>query len=127
VSEVLAWTEGRGVRAAIDLVAAVSTLPRCLASLAHAGRLIIVGNRPKAVFKTDPTFRVDPAIVLYGGLEIHGSRYVSMAELAQTLEIVRQGGLRPIVTRTFPLEGAEEALRLVEAGRVVGRAALLLD
>jgi propanol-preferring alcohol dehydrogenase len=127
VPEVRAWTEGRGVRAAIDLVATASTLPRCLATLAPAGRLIIVGNRPKAVFRTDPTFPVDPAMMLYGGLEIHGSRYVSMAELAQTLEIVRHGGVRPIVTRTFPLEGADEALSLVEAGRVVGRAALVLD
>jgi hypothetical protein len=33
-------------------------------------------------------------------LEIHGSRYVSMAELVQTLEIVRQGRVRPVVTRT---------------------------
>jgi D-arabinose 1-dehydrogenase-like Zn-dependent alcohol dehydrogenase len=50
-----------------------------------------------------------------------------MAELAQTLEIVRQGRVRPVVTRTFPLEGADEALRLVEEGRVVGRAALVME
>ncbi len=127
VAQVLAWTEGRGVSAAIDLVATAATLPRCLAALAPAGRLVIVGNRPKAVFKADPSFSVDPGMMLYRGLEIHGSRYVSMAELVQTLEIVRQGRVRPVVTRTFPLEGAEEALRLVEEGRVVGRAALLLD
>jgi propanol-preferring alcohol dehydrogenase len=127
VSDVMRWTEGRGVSAAIDLVAAASTLPRCLATLARAGRLVIVGNRPKAVFKADPTFPVDPWMVLSRGLEIHGSRYVSMAELGETLEIVRQGRVRPVVTRTFPLEGAEEALRLVEAGQVVGRAALILD
>ncbi len=126
VPDVLSMTEGRGVDAAIDLVATSVTLPMCLSVLARAGRLIIVGNRPKAVFKADPTFPVDPAMVLYKGMEIHGSRYASMAELAQTLEIVRQGRVRPIVTRTFPLEGAEEALRLVEEGRVVGRAALLL-
>ncbi len=127
VPEVLARTEGRGVDAAIDLVATAVTLPMCLAGLARAGRLVIVGNRPKAVFKADPTFPVDPGTVLHKGLEIHGSRYVSMAELAQTLEIVRQGRVRPIVTRTFPLEGADEALRLVEEGRVVGRAALVFD
>jgi propanol-preferring alcohol dehydrogenase len=127
VSGVLAWTEGRGVDAAIDLVATAVTLPMCLASLARGGRLVIVGNRPMAVFKADPTFPVDPGTVLLRGLEIHGSRYVSMAELAQTLEIVRRGLVRPIVTRTFPLEGADGALRLVEEGRVVGRAALLLD
>jgi propanol-preferring alcohol dehydrogenase len=127
VSEVLAWTEGRGVRAAIDLVATSMTLPKCLAGLAPAGRLVIVGNRPKAVFKADPSFSVDPGMILHRGLEIHGSRYVSMAELQQTLEIVRQGRVRPIVTRTFPLERADEALRLVEGGQVVGRAALILD
>jgi propanol-preferring alcohol dehydrogenase len=124
---VMEWTGGRGVEAAIDLVATAHTLPRCLASLARAGRLVIVGNRPKAVYGADPTFPVDPALVLYRGLEIHGSRYVSMAELEQTLEIVRQGRVRPVVTRTFPLEGAGEALRLVETGQVVGRAALLLE
>ena len=127
VPEVLAWTQGRGVHAAIDLVTTAATLPRCLGSLAPAGRLIIVGNRPKAVFGTDPSFSVDPGMVLYRGLEIHGSRYVSMAELQQTLDVVRHGRVRAIVTRTFPLEGAGEALRLVEEGRVVGRAALLLD
>jgi D-arabinose 1-dehydrogenase-like Zn-dependent alcohol dehydrogenase len=127
VPEVIAHTEGRGVDAAIDLVATAVTLPMCLATLARGGRLIIVGNRPQAVFKADPTFPVDPAMVLYKGLEIHGSRYVSMAELLQTVEIVRQGRVRPIVTRTFPLDGAEEALRLVADGRIVGRAALLLD
>ncbi len=127
VSEVLDRTESRGVDAAIDLVATAVTLPKCLAALGRAGRLVIVGNRPKAVYKADPTFPVDPWMVLSKGLEIHGSRYVSMAELAQTLEIVRQGRLRPVVTRTFPLDGAEEALRLVERGEVVGRAALLLE
>jgi propanol-preferring alcohol dehydrogenase len=127
VSEVLALTDGRGAQIAIDLVANAATLPRCLNSLSPAGRLIIVGNRPKAVFKSDPSFSVDPGIILYRGLEIHGSRYVSLAELQQTLEVVRQGRVHPIVTRTFPLEGAGEALRLVEEGRVVGRAALLLD
>src|SRR5512136_1486315 len=35
--EVLAWTAGRGVCAAIDLVATAVTLPRCLAVLARAG------------------------------------------------------------------------------------------
>lgn len=127
VPEALARTDGRGVDAAVDLVATAVTLPMCLAALGRAGRLVIVGNRPQAVFKADPTFPVDPATILYKGLEIHGSRYVSMAELQQTLEIVRRGRVRPIVTRTFPLEGAEEALRLVEAGRVVGRAALILE
>jgi propanol-preferring alcohol dehydrogenase len=121
---VLERTDGRGVDAILDFVASAQTLSAGLRSLARAGRLVIIGNRSKTYFKADPTFPVDPALVLMKALEIHGSRYVSMTELAQTLEIVRAGKIKPIITRTFPLEGADEALRLVEANAVVGRAAL---
>jgi len=60
-------------------------------------------------------------------LEIHGSRYVSLAELAQTLELLRQKRLRAVVTRTFPLEEAETAHRLLRENRIPGRAALLVS
>lgn len=59
-------------------------------------------------------------------LEIHGSRYVSLAEMAQTLELLRQRRLRAIITRTFPLEEAETAHQLNRENALVGRAALVL-
>lgn len=124
--QVLARTDGRGVDAAIDFVASAETLEACIRSLAPAGRLVIVGNRPKAVFGADPTFRVDPGLVLRKMLEIHGSRYVSLAELAQTLELLRQKRVGAVVTRTFPLEEAETAHQLLRENAVVGRAALVL-
>lgn len=123
--QVLAKTDGRGVDAAIDCVASSETLEAGLRSLARAGRLVIIGHRPPAVFQADPTFRVDPRWVLNRMLEIHGSRYVSLAELAQTLELLRQRRLRAIVTRTFALEEAEEAHRLLRQNALVGRAALI--
>jgi len=52
-------------------VATAATLPMCLAALGRGGQLLIVGNRPRAVFKMDPAFPVDPAMVLYKELEIH--------------------------------------------------------
>lgn len=125
--QVLAATGGQGVDCAIDLVATSATLEACIRSLAPAGRLVIVGNRPKAVFGEDPTFRVDPGLVLRKMLEIHGSRYVSLAELGQTLELLRQKRLRAVVTRTFPLEEAETAHRLLRDNRIAGRAALIVS
>jgi len=123
--QVLARTGERGVDAAIDVVASRETLEACVASLARAGRLVIIGNRPQAVFGADPTFRVDPSRMLYRMLEIHGSRYVSLAELAQTLELLRQKRIRAIVTRQFALEEAEEAHTLLRQNALVGRAALI--
>lgn len=124
--QVLSATSGRGVDCAIDLVATSKTLEACIRSLAPGGRLVILGNRPEAVFGEDPTFRVDPGLMLRKMLEIHGSRYVSLAELEQTLELLRQKRLRAVVTRTFPLHEAETAHQLLRENRIAGRAALVI-
>jgi D-arabinose 1-dehydrogenase-like Zn-dependent alcohol dehydrogenase len=60
-------------------------------------------------------------------LEIHGSRYVTLAELAQTLELLRQKRLRAIVTRTFHLDELETAHQLLRDNSIPGRAALVVD
>jgi D-arabinose 1-dehydrogenase-like Zn-dependent alcohol dehydrogenase len=126
-AQVLARTSGEGVEAAVDLVASAETLEACVRSLAPGGRLVIVGNRPQAVFRKDPAFRVDPGLMLRKMLEIHGSRYASLAELQQTLELLRQKRVKAIVTRTFPLEEAETAHQLLRDNAVVGRAALIVS
>ncbi|MFL5379671.1 MAG: alcohol dehydrogenase catalytic domain-containing protein [Myxococcales bacterium] len=123
----LEQTSGQGVDAAIDFVASAETLEACIRALAPGGRLVIVGNRPQAVFKKDPAFRVDPGLMLRKMLEIHGSRYVSLAELATTLDLLRTKRLKAVVTRTFPLEEAETAHQLLRDNAVVGRAALVVS
>jgi propanol-preferring alcohol dehydrogenase len=120
-------TDGRGVDAAIDFVASRETLDGSLGSLARAGRLVIIGSRPKAVFGVDASFTVDPSRMLSNMLEIHGSRYVTLTEISQTLELLRQGRIRAVVSRTFPLAGAEEAHELLRKNALVGRAALVLE
>jgi propanol-preferring alcohol dehydrogenase len=119
-------TGGRGVDAAIDFVASRETLEASLASLARAGRLVIIGSRPRAVFGVDAHFTVDPGRMLNEMLEIHGSRYVTLAEIERTLALLQQGRIRAMVGRTFPLEGAEEAHALVRKNALVGRGALLV-
>jgi len=119
-------TDDKGVDAVLDFVASSQTLEVSFASLATAGRLVILGFRPPSVFKVEPTFRVDPLLVLSKGLEIHGSRYVSMAELIDAVKIVQQGKIKPIVTQTFPLEEAERAHRLLLENKITGRAALVM-
>jgi propanol-preferring alcohol dehydrogenase len=123
--QVLALTDGRGVDAVIDMVASRETLEAGVRSLARAGRLVIIGNRPREVFGQDPTFSVDPQLMLNRMLEIHGSRYVNLGEIAATLELLRQRRIKAVVTRTFPLEGAEEAHELLRRNELVGRAALV--
>ncbi len=124
--EVLRLTDGKGAESVLDFVASSQTLQAGFESLARAGKLVILGYRPSSVFKVDPTFRVDPLVVLSRGLEIHGSRYISMAELVDAVRLVQQGRIKPVVTRTFPLEEAETAHQMVLANNIPGRAALII-
>jgi len=125
-AEVRRLTGSKGVNAVLDFVASAQTLEAGLESLAIAGRLVIVGFRPPSVFNVSPCFRADPLPILAKGLEIHGSRYVSMAELMDAVKIVKEGKIKPIVTRTFPLEEAEMAHRLIQENKITGRAALII-
>ena len=124
--EVKRLTGGKGVDAVLDFVASSRTLEAGFESLGKAGRLIILGYRPPEVFTVQPTFTVDPLVVLSKGIEIHGSRYVSMAELIKAVDIVKQGKIKPIVTQTFPLEEAEKVHQLLQENRITGRAALVI-
>ena len=124
--QIRSLTDGKGVDAVLDFVASTETLEAGLESLATGGRLVILGYRPPEVFKKKPIFRVDPIVILRKGLEIHGSRYVSMAELIQAVDIVNQGQIKPIVSQTFPLEEAEKVHQLIQENKITGRAALIL-
>lgn len=119
--EVKRLTDGRGADVVVSFVALKEPMEEGLKSLGTGGRLITLGGY------SDGPFLVDALQVLRGELEIIGSRYVTLQELAESLELVARGLIKPIVTRTFRLEEAEEAHRLLERGEVVGRAVLLMS
>lgn len=114
-------TDGRGVDVVVDFVASPETLQAGLAALAPGGRLAILGVHRGS------RFTVDALQMLSGELEVIGSRYVTRQEIVDSLELVRRGHIRPIVTRTFPLEEAERAHELLGQGAMIGRAALLIQ
>jgi propanol-preferring alcohol dehydrogenase len=118
--QVKTLTGGRGADAVIDMVCTRGTLEDGIASLAMGGRLVIIGTKPKALYKDDPSFLVDPLDFLHRGLELHASRYVTAAEIARTLELVRLKRITPVVTRTFPLAEAERAHELIRANATGG-------
>ena len=125
--QVKAATGGKGANAAIDIVGTRATLEASVRSLAVGGRLVIIGAKPKSVYKDDPSFMLDPGDFLHRGLELHSSRYVNAAEIALTLELVRQQRIKPVITQTFPLEKVEAAHELVRNNATAGRIALVIE
>ena len=49
------------------------------------------------------------------------------AEIALTLELVRQKRIKPVVTQTFALEQVEEAHELIRNNATAGRIALVVQ
>ena len=117
-------TQGLGVDAVIDIVSSRATLEAGIEALAIRGRLVIIGAHPQAVYGDDPSFTINPTDFLHRGLELHASRYVNAAEIAQTLELVRLKRIKPVVTQRFALERVEEAHELIRGNAALGRLAM---
>lgn len=108
-------TGGRGATAAIDCVG-TATLEAALRSLAPGGRLALIG-----AITGDPV-PIKPAVLVLKNLQIGGCSRQS--DLADVIDLVVSGRLKPIVSRAFPLAEAAEAHRLLESRLSFGRIAL---
>ncbi len=121
--EVMRFTDGKGVEAALDYVGGKETLEASMQSLAKMGRLVIVGFRPPSVFGTSNDFQVDPGAMLANMFEIHGSRYANLSEIEATLETIQQGQIQPVISNRVRLEDIEDIhVKLLNqeiSGRVV--------
>ncbi|MEL0144106.1 MAG: hypothetical protein VW931_05310, partial [Alphaproteobacteria bacterium] len=60
-------------------------------------------------------------------LEILGSRYCSVQQVIESLEICARGDVWPLVTETYKLEEAETVHARLDQGLITGRAAIVMD
>lgn len=119
--EVLRLTKGRGVDVVVEMVGVPATLERSLRSVGKGGRLVLVGtyDAKAALPVTQESLR--------GECTVTGSRYCARHELAEAVELVAQGRIRPTVTRTCRLEEADGVLRSIERMELAGRACAVLS
>jgi putative PIG3 family NAD(P)H quinone oxidoreductase len=121
-------TDGRGVDVILDPIGAAN-LQQNLAALAPDGRLVVIGFTGGAV-----AAEVDLTPILARRLIVTGSamRPRSAAEKGaiaieladQVWPLLDRGACRPPIARTFPLEHAADAHRLMEAGGYLGKIVL---
>ncbi len=102
---------------ALDTVG-VSTFNSVLRSLRVGGRVVVVGNI------VPEKFALNLGYVITNGLTITGGSGANPAEMAALLELHRAQPFRIQVT-TMPLREANEAHRLLRAGSIEGRLALV--
>lgn len=111
-------TDGLGVDCVIDIVGQTETMGAGVNSLRHGGRLVIVGYTPDH-------YPVEGKYLAQNELEIIGTRAGRKQDLIEVSRLMAGGKIRSIVTQTFPMEEANEALALLRCGETLGRIVLL--
>ena len=119
VEALMDLTHGAGVDVVIDYVSTTATLEAAARSLGTRGRLVTLGGAGE-------TFRASSLQMLLKEQALLGSRYVSRIEVVETLDLVARREVWPIVTDVRAMAEAEALHARVEAGEVIGRAALMI-
>jgi NADPH:quinone reductase-like Zn-dependent oxidoreductase len=115
--EARALTGNRGVDIVLDSVG-MATWRKSIASLAKGGRLLTCGAT------TGPHPETDLVRIFWNQLTVFGSTMGTHGEFASMLKMFRDGRIRPVVDRVFPLAEAGEALRRLEERGQFGKIVL---
>jgi len=111
------WTNGEGVEVVLELVG-TKTFDYSIKSLSRGGRMVIVGSH------TGTELKASPQAMIANEWEILGSRNVTKRELAEVVNLVAAGKIKPIVTGTYPLEEAEALHQKLRKQEIIGRVVL---
>ena len=111
-------THGKGVDAVVEFVGSKETLDWSLPGLKKGGTLVIVGYVP------GHPFPLDTMAMHYNEWIIKGARLCTKAELLEVIRLVEDGKLKPVISKTFPFEKANEALEALQKPDTIGRLVL---
>jgi propanol-preferring alcohol dehydrogenase len=113
--EALARASGTGLTAVIDTVVTTETMSAGADALGARGALVILGIGPKAEIKATPNS------LMLKEAAIIGTRYCNRAEIAESLALVSQGRVQPVIGARFDLTEINAAFEAIRASTVFGR------
>jgi NADPH:quinone reductase len=118
VKDVLAWTEGRGVDAAIDNLGG-DVLGQSIAATRVGGAIVAMG------FVAGVQARFHVRDFFFAHKRLLGTLMGDVADYRWGLEQVKAGRIRPLLDRALPLSQAAEAHRLIASNAVNGNLVLV--
>lgn len=125
VTEVARLTDKHMADVIIDPVGG-ATLQTSILSLAHRGRVTVIGSAAREPMTADLSSMIGGNRSLTGiylGAEIASDRVYDLIQ--QLIQDVADGRLKAVIDRTFPLKDAAEAHRHIESRKAVGRVLLI--
>jgi D-arabinose 1-dehydrogenase-like Zn-dependent alcohol dehydrogenase len=88
--------------------------------LKKGGRLIMVG------YQGNTELKIATQKMVLDELELLESRYCNTHDLRDTVDLVYQGIIKPVVGKVLPLEIANEGLDMLRQGQLNGRVVLII-
>ncbi len=122
LDEIKQITNGKGVEIVLEMLANVN-LQKDLEILAMFGRIVVIGNRGSLDFNPRGIMGKDASIF---GFALFNAPTAEMIEIKRSIaEGLQAGFLNPIVGKTFPLEQAPEAHKVVLEKGAFGKIVLI--
>ncbi len=112
------FTNNSGLDVVIDFVSSKSSLETGTELLGSGGRLVTLGG-------SGEFFNIDSGNMLLKEIEIIGSRYCSKQEVIDSLNLVSNGLITPLVTEKVSPYQANDLHESIEKGNVIGRAGII--
>ena len=116
-SKIKGVNQGRGADAIADFVGRPETASMGVRVLGHEGRLVLVGLMGG---KLEVPIPMLPLL----GTQIVGNFTGALADLLELVDLARRGVIAPVVTESYRLGEANEALARLQRGEIRGRAVL---
>ena len=101
----------------VDFVGAPATTQLALPALLKGGQIVVVGLFGGALPLPLPALAMRE-------IAVRGSAVGTTAQIRELVQLVRDGKLKLPAVQVRPLAQAEDALRDLEAGRIIGRVVL---
>ncbi|MGH7902863.1 MAG: alcohol dehydrogenase catalytic domain-containing protein [Candidatus Dormibacteraceae bacterium] len=112
------FTVGEGADVVIETTGVPAMIERARAISRPGSRIVAVGYRVGELMHV-----LSDQFVLWESTLL-GSRYCSRADMEHGISLVAQGLIRPVIGAVLPLEEADTAVEMLEAGEAVGRLVL---
>ncbi|MEE8436117.1 MAG: alcohol dehydrogenase catalytic domain-containing protein [bacterium] len=111
-------TGGEGVDVALDNVGS-PVFHAVRRSMALGGRWVLIGQL------SGEFIQLNPAQLFLKSVSLLSATSTTRKQLQDSLELVRLGQIKPVITERLPLSGAGRAHELLESGASVGRILLM--
>jgi propanol-preferring alcohol dehydrogenase len=119
-AEVLALTDGLGADAVLDFVGKPETVRQGLEMVKRGGTLTVVGLAP------GEDLQLDSVSLVLSEKVVTGSRVSSKQDMVKVVQLVEEEKITPVVGARFSLEEANQALKALRAGEIMGKGVVLI-